>query len=419
MPSIEKNIEIIRQNLTNDLHLYLDVLEKMVNINSFTANITGINQLGDFTASIFKSLGFMSEAIPSNNPKFGNHIFLTREGSSNKSMAMISHLDTVFPLEEEIQNNFAWRVDGNRVYGPGTVDIKGGTVMILIVLETLRRYFPEIFSSITWIIALDATEEVLSNDFGKLLNDRLDSNTIACLVFEGGTPLSKKYPLVTARKGKANFKVLVEGRSAHAGNRHAQGANAIVQMSYTVQQIASLTDYEKLLTFNVGTIHGGSVVNRVPHFAEADVEMRTFSPEYFQEGVNKILALNGSSQVTSQDGFACKVEIKQLDQTDPWPRNTETDRLFEIWKETGQKLNMQIIPEERGGLSDGNLLWKYFPTLDGLGPVGNNAHCSERSPDGSKDQEYVLASSFVPKALLNVLGIVRLSTIQTDTQTGK
>jgi glutamate carboxypeptidase len=135
--------------------------------------------------------------------------------------------------------------------------------------------------------------------------------------------------------------------------------------------------------------------------------------------VNKILALNGSSQVTSQDGFACKVEIKQLDQTDPWPRNTETDRLFEIWKETGQKLNMQIIPEERGGLSDGNLLWKYFPTLDGLGPVGNNAHCSERSPDGSKDQEYVLASSFVPKALLNVLGIVRLSTIQTDTQTGK
>ena len=404
MPSIEKNIEIIRQNLTNDLHLYLDVLEKMVNINSFTANITGINQLGDFTASIFKSLGFMSEAIPSNNPKFGNHIFLTREGSSNKSMAMISHLDTVFPPEEEIQNNFAWRVDGNRVYGPGTVDIKGGTVMILIVLETLRRYFPEIFSSITWIIALDATEEVLSNDFGKLLNDRLDSNTIAW---------------VTARKGKANFKVLVEGRSAHAGNRHAQGANAIVQMSYTVQQIASLTDYEKLLTFNVGTIHGGSVVNRVPHFAEADVEMRTFSPEYFQEGVNKILALNGSSQVTSQDGFACKVEIKQLDQTDPWPRNTETDRLFEIWKETGQKLNMQIIPEERGGLSDGNLLWKYFPTLDGLGPVGNNAHCSERSPDGSKDQEYVLASSFVPKALLNVLGIVRLSTIQTDTQTGK
>jgi glutamate carboxypeptidase len=69
---------------------------------------------------------------------------------------------------------------------------------------------------------------------------------------------------------------------------------------------------------------------------------------------------------------------------------------------------MRVSQEQRGGLSDGNLLWERFPTLDGLGPAGNNAHCSERSPDGSKDQEYVLVGSFVPKALLNALAIMRL-----------
>jgi glutamate carboxypeptidase len=59
-------------------------------------------------------------------------------------------------------------------------------------------------------------------------------------------------------------------------------------------------------------------------------------------------------------------------------------------------------------LSDGNGIWDAVPTLDGLGPWGDNDHCSERSADGSKLPEYVEISSFVPKALLNVAAIVRL-----------
>ena len=69
---------------------------------------------------------------------------------------------------------------------------------------------------------------------------------------------------------------------------------------------------------------------------------------------------------------------------------------------------MKVFPEERGGLSDGNLLWDGVPTLDGLGPWGDNDHCSERSPDGSKLPEFVQVSSFVPKALLNCVAITKL-----------
>jgi glutamate carboxypeptidase len=404
-----EDINAIKAYLSNQMPEYLELLRRMVSTNSFTANSSGVNQLGQLTTESFIPLGFRCEAIPSTNPIYGNHIFLTRRGTGISSIALISHLDTVFSLEEEIQNQFSWRVEGDRVYGPGTVDIKGGTVMIFMVLDALQRFYPQVFEAITWVVAIDATEEVLSNDFGQNLSGRLDQNTLACLVFEGGTPLSQKYPLVTARKGKANFQVLVEGRSAHAGNRHAEGANAIIQIAHTVQQIAALTDYDKQLTFNVGTIHGGSVVNRVPHFAQAEVEMRTFSPQVFQEGVQSILALNGVTQVASQSGYPCKVEIRMVDQNNPWPRNPKTDRLFDIWQSTGAGLNLIIIREERGGLSDGNLLWQTYPTLDGLGPVGNNAHCSERSPDGSKEQEYAVISSFIPKALLNIAAIARLA----------
>ena len=47
-------------------------------------------------------------------------------------------------------------------------------------------------------------------------------------------------------------------------------------------------------------------------------------------------------------------------------------------------------------------------TLDGLGPAGAHFHCSERSADGSKEQEFVRRSSFVPKALLNCNALLSL-----------
>lgn len=389
---------------------YFDLLGKMVSINSFTANAAGVNELGELTAQVFTPQGFQARFVQSTNSRYGNHLFLTRPGkvANAPTIVMVSHLDTVFPAQEEIENQFYWRAEGDRLYGPGSVDIKGGSLMILMLLDALREFFPNHYENTTWLLAFDATEEVLSDDFARVLLESLDTNTLACLVFEGGTPANGRFPVVTARKGRASYRITVEGRSAHAGNRHHQGANAIVQMAHTIQNVAALTNYEQNLTFNVGTIQGGSVVNRVPHYAEAEVEMRAFTPQVFEQGVSDMLALNGACQVSSQDGYPCNVRITLQDQTSPWPRNARTDWLFDLWRQTGEMLGMAVIPEERGGLSDGNMIWETVATLDGLGPVGNNAHCSERSQDGSKDQEYVQRSSFVPKALLNTLAIARL-----------
>ena len=74
----------------------------------------------------------------------------------------------------------------------------------------------------------------------------------------------------------------------------------------------------------------------------------------------------------------------------------------------GAELDIPVNVEERGGLSDGNLIWDAAPTLDGLGPWGDNEHCSERNVDGSKLPEYVEVSSFVPKAALNTAAILKL-----------
>jgi len=412
------NNDILRTEhyLRSNLPIYMDLLKQMVAINSFSANPSGVNELGIHTAHSFTPLGFEAEFIQSADPSYGKHLFLSREpkstqfkGAQPNSLAMISHLDTVFSRAEEEQNNFYWRKAGNRLYGPGTVDIKGGTVMIYMILDSLQSLFPQIYDSINWHICIDACEEVLSDDFGTLCLRRLPESTLACLVFEGGTINSEDFMLVVARKGRSTFQIKVEGKSAHAGNAHAQGANAIVQIAHTIDEISKLTDYSNDLTFNVGTVGGGTTINRVPHYAEAGVEMRAFSTSVFQVGIENILSLSNETNIASVDGFPCTVSVQPIYQTAPWSRNPNTDSIFNLWSESAKHLDITVLPESRGGLSDGNFLWERFPTLDGLGPSGANAHCSERTPDGSKDQEYVLESSFVPKALLNIISIMKLA----------
>jgi len=405
----------LRVYFEQTINEYLDLLRHMVDINSFTANPAGVDALGRLTTDRFVALGFSAETVPSTDPRYGHHLILTRAGRSDGDavapvIGLISHLDTVFPAAEEQANDFTFRIEGDRVYGPGTVDIKGGTVMIYMVLDGLRRSYPDVFERVTWRILLNAAEEVLSRDFGALCRHVLGPRALAALVFEAGDVEDGRYLLVTSRKGMARYQVTVEGRGAHAGALHEQGANAIVQLADVVGEIAGFTDHARDLTFNVGTITGGTVVNRVPHLAVAKVEMRAYDTEVFESGVAQMMALNDYCSVRSlSDGFPCRVEVELEGRWASWPSNEGTSRLLEIWRAAAAETGAgEIVSQARGGLSDGNWLWDLLPTIDGLGPQGANAHSSERDAGGGKDQEYALASSFVPKAVVNVAAILRL-----------
>jgi glutamate carboxypeptidase len=388
----------------------LELLRQMVSINSFTGNREGVNQLAGLTSLSFAQLGFTAESVPSINPSYGDHLVLTRPGRSTRSIAMVSHHDTVFPPEEELRHNFRWQPEGDRIYGPGTHDIKGGTAMMWLVLKALQAQAPSVFEEITWKLFWNSSEETLSHDFGDVCRARFTPGTLGALVFESEGRLGQERLMVVARKGRGTWRVTVTGRGAHAGAKHQQGANAIVQLAQTLQRIAAFTDHSRDLTFNVGTVSGGTVLNRVPHEARAEGEFRAFTPEIYASAKAALLALAGPGEVRSlADRYACDVRIEVLSESRPWPRNAETDRLAAIWCQAGTELGMPVNVEQRGGLSDGNLIWDAVPTLDGLGPWGDNDHCSERSADGSKVPEYVDVPSFAPKAVLNTVAILKLA----------
>jgi glutamate carboxypeptidase len=143
------------------------------------------------------------------------------------------------------------------------------------------------------------------------------------------------------------------------------------------------------------------VLNRVPHAAQADLEVRAFAPTVLARADAALLALAGRTASGAQ------IEVTCLGRTAAWPEAAGNHGLFAAWAGAGRELDMPVAGVSRGGLSDANYLCDLGPTLDALGPVGGQAHCSARSADGSMLPEYVEPQSLIPKTVLNALALTR------------
>ena len=141
----------------------LDLLRRLVAVNSFTTHAEGVDAVGRLTAEAFAPLGFDAEWIPSRTSGAGHHLFLRKPGTGAKPpVLLVTHSDTVFPAEEEIRHKFRWdeRPAEGRIYGPGTIDNKGGTALIRMILSILREAAPDCFARTSWLVAANAAEEV-------------------------------------------------------------------------------------------------------------------------------------------------------------------------------------------------------------------------------------------------------------------
>ncbi|MFZ2279659.1 MAG: M20/M25/M40 family metallo-hydrolase [Prosthecobacter sp.] len=398
------NVSLFQSAAERHLPAALDFLRRLVAINSFTANSEGVDEVARLTAAAFAPLGFEAELAPCITPGTGHHLFLTHRGQGGEPIVLVTHSDTVFPPEEERLNDFKWdeRPDEGRIYGPGTVDNKGGTALIWLILQSLREAAPEVFERTHWLVAANAAEEITGDDFGRVTTDRCGGKARAVLVFEGGPADERGWHIVTSRKGRSTWRLSAEGKAAHAGSKHHEGINAIDALARVLPDIADMTDAETERTVNIGMVQGGTVVNRVPHEAVAEWECRATEPAALQQADDFFALLSGKAD------NGAKLTAKRTGHTAAWRGGVESEALFHLWHEAAAMMNLTAVSVPRGGLSDANHLWHLAPTLDGLGPYGANAHCSERSADGSKLPEYVEPGSFVPKAVMNALALVKL-----------
>lgn len=164
------------------------------------------------------------------------------------------------------------------------------------------------------------------------------------------------------------YHIAVQGVSAHAGNHHEDGVNAILEIAYLVQQLEELTNYSKGTTVSVGTIKGGTTSNVVPEHASIEIDFRVTSlaeADRIMQTIEQMKPRNPSAKLTITG------ELNRP----PLERNEANQKLFKLAKQAGKKLNIDIQESSVGGGSDGNFTSALgIPTIDGLGIPGDGPH---------------------------------------------
>lgn len=355
----------------------VDLLAKLVNTNSFTQNISGVNRVQDVLEQEFLSLGLKVERIKKED--CGDQLVVRSQASGDQDVLLMGHVDTVHPPESSFSS---FSLDGEKAFGPGVLDMKGGLVVILWALKAV--YSCGALEQIPLTLIVNTDEETGSNHSRSLISEHCVRARNA-LVFEWGR---KENGLITKRNGVKWFNITVKGKSAHAGNTHRQGKNAVSALARLIPRLESLTDYEKGITVNVGTVSGGTSPNVIPDTAQASFDLRAPTQKTFDQLDTELQDLESSC---STDGIS--VAFRQTIYVPPFEQTPESLALYESFKPhaEGIGLTVSLIPEPLGGGSNANDIgYCGVPCLDGLGPYGEFPH---------SEQEFIEISSLWPKIL--------------------
>ena len=348
-------------------------LKKLVEIESPSNNKAAVDRVGSLVAEQCRQLGAHVEIVP--NSLTGNHI-IARWGSGQGDILLMHHMDTVFPIGT--LEHMPFYEKGEKIFGPGVLDMKGGLVISLAAIAALKES-----GALTRPVTLLATsDEEIGSDSSRELITALAKTAALVLVLESGLLDGS---LKTWRKGVGDFTVTIRGRAAHAGGAHEQGRNAIEEMAHQILAIQSMTDYARGTTLNVGVIRGGTVSNVVPEEAVAEVDFRVLVPEEAGRIATAMKALKPVTPDTS-------IEVKGGLNRPPMPADDLMQATFEKARRIAAAAAMQITAGGSGGGSDGNFVAPLgIPVLDGMGTYGEGFH-SER--------EYIFTRSLPERAAL-------------------
>jgi glutamate carboxypeptidase len=282
-------------------------------------------------------------------------------GDERPGILVIGHLDTVHPVGM-LQDN-PYRIEGNRLYGPGCYDMKAGIYLALLALGQLSR--PG--STRLPVDFVMVPDEETGSHRSRATTERYARNARYALVCEPARPETGK--CVTARKGTGLLRLNVKGRAAHAGTQHDRGRNAIREMAHQVLALEAMTDYARGITVNVGTISGGTATNTVPAQCSCVVDFRLPDPEAAQATVARMQALKPVGPDTTLD-IDVRLNRPPMVRTEAAGQLLGKARLFAA----AAGFTLDEAPMTGGG-SDANFTSAMgVPTLDGLGADGDGAH---------------------------------------------
>jgi glutamate carboxypeptidase len=338
----------------------------------------GVNQMMDLVEAEAAEAAISAERVPGRDGLGDSVILRAGPATNGPGVLVLSHLDTVHPIGTA-ERDLPIRVEGDRLYGPGAYDMKGGAYLALQAFKEVARRG----AARRPLVFLFTPDEEVGSPTTRRMIEEFGRRSAAVLVTE---PARDGGKIVTARKGVGRFDVQVEGRPAHSGSRHPDGRNAIREAARQILAIEAMTDYARGVTTTVGMISGGTAANVIPQHCRFCVDLRVTNVADGEAYEAAILALEPHDPEV-------RVAITGSMNRPPYEKTEAVASLFERARAIAQELGQHLaeVPMTGGG-SDGNFTAALgIPTLDGLGIDGDGAHTL---------QEYALISSIEPRRKL-------------------
>ncbi len=342
-----------------DSEAMLAGLRAWVECESPTWDAAAVNRMLDLTAREMAVMGASIEPIVGRQG-FGGCVRakFPHARQNEPGILIAGHLDTVHPLGTI--EKLKWRRDGNRCYGPGIFDMKGGNYLALEAIRQLAR--AGIATTLPVTVLFTPDEEVGTPSARDLIEAEAKRNKYV-LVPEPGRPNNG---VVTGRYAIARFNLEATGRPSHAGAALSSGRSAIREMARQILLIDGMTSED--CTFSVGIVHGGQWVNCVATTCTGEALSMAKRQADLDRGVERMLALSGTS-----DDVTFKVTRGV---TRPvWEPDAGTLALYDKARGVAASMGLDLPHGSAGGGSDGNFTGALgIPTLDGLGVRGADAH---------------------------------------------
>ena len=353
-------------------------IQRWVETDSPTQSTAAVNRMIDLVQSDVSGLPVKVERVPGRNGFADNLIVRNRAGGEGPGILILSHIDTVHPIGT-LAGPLPFRREGDKLYGPGLFDMKGGAYL---ALEAFRQVATARSAKLPVTFVFTPDEEVGSPTSRSLIEAEAKEARYV-LVTE---PARDGGKIVTARKGVGRFEVKTTGVPAHSGARHQDGRSAIKEMARQVLAIEGLTDYTRGVTTTVGMISGGTAPNVIPQYCHISVDLRVRDVAAGEEFEKKILGLEPFDA-------GVKLEVTGGMNRPPFEKSAAIDVLFRHAQAVARGIGFDLQHTEMtGGGSDGNFTAALgVPTLDGLGIDGDGAHT---------EWEHGLISSIEPRTRL-------------------
>ena len=350
-------------------------LGRVVEMESPSTDKEAVDRLASYLAREFAAVGGDVEVV--RQERYGDHLRISW-GQGEDQILVLCHMDTVWPVGEIERRPF--RIEGDKAYGPGVFDMKGGLVQTLFALKALRELgrVPK-----HRVVVLCNSDEEIGSPSSRPLIEAEARRSKYVLVAEPAVPPDGA--LKTWRKGVGFFRLEIEGKSSHAGADPEKGVSAVEELAHQVLYLHGLTDYEKGSTVNVGVVAGGTRSNVVAARAEAEIDLRVMNEAEARRLTEAILNLKPVLTGTT-------LRVTGGMNRPPMERAARNVALYERAAELGRELGLTLKEAGSGGGSDGNFTAALgIPTLDGVGAVGDGSHAVH---------EHVIVDTLVPRTAL-------------------